>query len=246
MILASIDFVSPRAGLVYKPIEPVSIYASYSVAYVPRAGDQLSSLNATNRTLDPEAFRNVELGVKWDLERNLVATAALYRLERTNVAVADPSDPTRSILVDGQRTRGLELSLAGSLSPAWRVIGGYAYQDGEITRTQSATVLAGARLAHVPRHTFSMWNRYDFDEKWGAGMGFVASSGIHASVDNRVRLPGFARIDAALFYEVSPLVHLQLNVENLFDRSYFASAHSNNNIMPGSPRAIRVSVSARY
>ncbi len=238
--------VSPRAGLVYKPSEPWSIYASYTVAYQPRAGDQLGSLNADNRSLDPEEFRNVELGVKWDVRPDLSATAAIYRLDRTNVAVVDPNDPTRSILVDGQHAKGLELTLAGTIAPGWRMIGGYAYQDGEYESTQSSTIRAGARLAQLPRHTFSLWNRYDFDAKWGAGLGVIAASSQYASADNAVTLPGFARVDAALFYEVTPDVRMQLNVENLFDREYFASAHSNNNIMPGAPRAVRVSVSANY
>ncbi len=238
--------VSPRAGIVYKPRDAISIYASYSVAFQPRAGEQLGSLTESNRALDPEEFRNVELGMKWDLRRNLSATAAIYRLERTNVAITDAADPTRSVLVDGQRAKGLELSLAGKLAPQWRLIGGYAYQDGEYTSTQSATIVRGARLAQLPRHTFSLWNRYDIDAKWGAGLGVVASSSFFPSADNAVTVPGFARVDAAIHYAVTPDVRLQLNVENLFDREYFASAHSNNNIMPGSPRALRVSVNASY
>jgi len=238
--------VSPRVGLIYKPIEPVSVYASYTVAYQPRSGDQLGSLTAANRSLDPEEFRNVEVGAKWDVSSHLSATAAVYRLERTNVAVTDPNDPTRSLLVDGQHAQGVELTLAGRLAPNWRVIGGYAYQDGEYDSDQSSAIRQGNRIAQLPRHSFSLWNRYDIDAKWGAGLGVVASSALYAGADNAVTLPGFARVDAAVYYEVTPDVRVQLNVENLFDREYYASAHSNNNIMPGSPRALRLSVSANY
>jgi catecholate siderophore receptor len=105
--------VSPRVGLVYKPLEAVSIYGSYSLAFVPRAGDQLASLTATTSAFEPEKFKNLEVGAKWDIRPNLSATAAVYRLDRKNVVVADPADPARSILVpDGQRTKGVELSLA--------------------------------------------------------------------------------------------------------------------------------------
>ncbi|MCD6681376.1 MAG: TonB-dependent siderophore receptor [Burkholderiaceae bacterium] len=238
--------VSPRVGLIYKPIEPVSIYASYTVAYQPRSGDQLGSLTAANRSLDPEEFRNVELGAKWDVSSRLSATAAVYRLERTNVAVTDPNDPTRSLLVDGQHAQGVEITLAGRLAPNWRVIGGYAYQDGEYDSTQSSAIRQGNRIAQLPRHSVSLWNRYDFDAKWGAGLGVVASSALFAGADNSVTLPGFARVDAAVYYELTPDLRMQLNVENLFDSEYYASAHSNNNIMPGSPRALRVSLSANY
>ena len=85
---------SPRAGLVYKPSEPVSIYASYSMSYLPRAGEQLSSLSATNQAFDPEEFTNYELGAKWDIRPTLSLTAAVYQLDRSNVVV--PLDARRS------------------------------------------------------------------------------------------------------------------------------------------------------
>jgi catecholate siderophore receptor len=116
---SSDDLWSPRAGLIYKPIEPLSIYASYSMTYVPRAGAQLASLNPTNEALDPEEFENIELGAKWDLNENLALTAAVFQLERTNVVIPDPGDPTLSILVKGQTNKGVELGVTGRVSDAW-------------------------------------------------------------------------------------------------------------------------------
>jgi catecholate siderophore receptor len=238
--------LSPRAGLIYKPADHVSFYTSYSTAYIPRAGEQLSSLTATNRAFDPESFTNYEVGAKWDVRPDLAFTAALYRLDRSNVVITDPADATRSLLVDGQRARGLELGLTGRLTTHWSVVGGYAYQDGTIKTTQSATSVAGARLAQLPRHTFSLWNRYDLSRTWGLGLGTIYRDEIFASTDNTVRLPSFVRFDAALFCRLSARLRAQLNVENLFDRAYFASAHSNTNLTPGSPRALRVSVTTRF
>lgn len=243
---SSDGLVSPRAGLIYKPAEPVSLYASYSIAYVPRAGEQLASLSPTNAAFDPEKFKNFEVGAKWDFTPALSATAAVYRLDRSNVVVPDPADPTRSILVKGQRMKGVELGLAGQITDNWRVIGGYAWQDGEVLQNQSATVRAGATLAQVPSNTFSLWNRYDFSSRWGAGLGALYRSPIYASTDNLVELPGFARFDGAVFFRLSENIDTQLNIENLFDRKYYASAHSNNNITPGSPRAFRFSLNARF
>jgi catecholate siderophore receptor len=231
------DLLSPRVGLVYKPAETVSVYTSYSVTHLPRSGDQLSSLNAGNQALDPEQFRNKELGAKWDVRPGLSLTAAAYRLDRTNVAVANPDyDPVTnpgvptSILVDGQRSEGLELGIAGNVSDRWQVMGGYAWQDGE-NRTN------GRDLANLPRHTVSLWNRYDFTPAFGAGLGAVYRDAMYAAADNAVVLPGYTRIDAALFYRVNASLQLQLNVENLLDREHYASAHNNNNITPGTPRA---------
>lgn len=240
------NLLSPRAGLVYKPLENVSFYASLSKAFQPRAGDQLASLNASNASLEPESFRNREIGAKWDIHKDLQASIAVYRLDRSNVAVTDPMDATRMLLVDGQYTEGVELGLAGRITERWQVMGGYAWQSGEITTTQSATAIEGNRLAQLPRHSASLWNRYDFNDTFGAGLGVVYRGEIYASVDNKVALPGFTRLDAAIYWTLSQSLQLQLNVENLGNSRYFASAHSNNNISPGAPRSAWVSLNFRY
>ena len=238
--------VSPRAGLIYKPAAHLAVYTSYSTSCVPRAGEQLSSLSLTNRSLAPEKFTNYEFGVKWDFHHDLAFTAAAYRLDRRNVAITDPADPTQSLLVDGQRARGIELGLTGRVTQNWSVVGGYAYQDGTVKTTQSPTVVAGARLAQLPRHTLSLWNRYDFNPQWGFGLGTIYRDELFTSTDNTVRLPSFVRFDAALFYRLNARLRAQLNVENLLDRAYFASAHSNTNITPGSPRALRLGLTTRF
>jgi len=247
---ASVDqtdrLISPRAGLIYKAADHVSVYTSYSTSFVPRAGEQLSSLSLANRSLAPEKFTNLELGVKWDFQHDLAFTAAAYRLDRRNVAISDPADPTKSLLVDGQRAQGLELGLTGRLAQHWSVVGGYAYQDGIIRTTQSASVVAGARLAQLPRHTLSLWNRYDVNSQWGLGFGTIYRDELFASTDHAVRVPSFVRFDAALFYRFNARFRAQLNVENLLDRAYYSSAHSNTNIMPGSPRALRLGVTTRF
>lgn len=238
--------VSPRVGLIYKPTTPLSIYGSYSLSYLPRAGEQLSSLSLSNQALDPEEFRNYEVGAKWDIAPALAFTAALYRLDRGNVAVSDPLNPAVSHLIDAQRTKGLELGLGGRVTRMWSVIGGYAYQDGEITQSISATAQTGAALAQLPKHSFSLWNKYDLSSQWGIGLGLIHRSDVFTSTDNTVILPGFVRVDAGVFYALNSKLQAQLNVENLFDKNYYASAHSNTNITPGSPRAARVALTTRF
>lgn len=240
------NLVSPRVGLVYKPIVPVSIYGSYTLSYLPRAGEQLSSLSLTNQALEPEQFRNYEVGVKWDLIPSLSLTSAVYRLDRTNIAVPDPNDPTVSLLVAGQRSKGLELGLSGNLTRAWSMVAAYAYQDGEITQSLSATALAGARLAQLPKHSFSLWNKYQVTSALGAGLGIIHRADIFASTDNLVTVPSFTRVDAAVYYSFGRRLRAQVNVENLFDGNYYSMANSNNNIMPGSPRALRVTLITRF
>jgi catecholate siderophore receptor len=240
------NLFSPRLALVYKPRPPVSVYASYALSHLPRAGEQLASLTLSNQALDPEEYRNYEVGAKWDVLPALGVSGAVYRLDRGNVAVPDPLNPGLSLLVDAQRTRGIEIDLRGALSSRWTLVGGYAYQLGEITEALSATVRAGARLAQVPAHSASLWSRFDVTEEWGVGLGVVSRSDSFVATDNAVVLPGFTRVDAAVFFTPTRRVRVQLNVENLFDERYYASAHNNNNIMPGSPRGVRLGLTTRF
>jgi catecholate siderophore receptor len=237
--------VSPRVGLIYKPIEPVSIYGNYSLAYVPRAGDQLSSLTLSNAALKPESFMNLELGAKWDIRPDLSLSAALYQLDRSNVIAPVPNDPTRTMLVDGQRVRGAEIGLMGRITPQWSVMGGYAYTDAEITRTIT-NASAGAVVAQVPKHTVSMWNRYDLTPFLGLGLGVVHRSSMYAALDNTVLLPGFTRMDAAMFVRLNKVLRVQANIENLANIDYIASANNNNNISPGAPRIFRLTLVANF
>ncbi len=247
LTLSSHDtLLSPRAGLIFKPAEPLSIYAAYTIAHQPRAGEQLASLTPTNRSLDPEKFKNYEVGAKWEVAPVLSVTAAAYRLERTNVAVPDPVDPLRLILVDGQRTDGLELGISGTPSRGWTIVGAYAYQDGEILHALSETVGPGARLAQLPSHSFSLWNRADFLDRWGAGLGLIHQTSMFTSTDNTVTLPGYTRVDGAVYCRLSSRLRAQVNFENLLDERYFLSAHNNNNITPGSPRVVRASLAVDF
>lgn len=234
--------VSPRAGLIFKPMDNLSLYASYSQSYVPRAGDQITDLSQVNAGLSPEKFINHEIGAKLDVTTDLSLTAAIYKLERQNVLIQSPESGLNT-LVDGQETNGLELGVTGKLTEKWSVFGGYAYQDGEITKqqglnTSSSRILKGAELGQTPSHTFSVWNRYDFNETWGAALGVVSRSEMYATTPTASQstvLPGYTRLDAAIYGKFSKNLRLQVNLENLTNKEYALSAHNNNNIVPGAP-----------
>lgn len=235
--------VSPRLGLIYKPQPEVSIYGSYSQSFLPRSGDQFLSLSTTQQNLEPEQFTNHEIGAKWDLRPNLNLTAALFRLDRTNATTPDPGNPTVTINVGETRTQGLELALTGRVRPNWQVSGGYAWLDARLRGNDDV------RVAQTPEHHFSLWNRYDVNRRFGFGLGVIHQAGQYAAIRTSAattRLPAFTRVDAAAFFRVSEDVELQLNVENLFDTTYFPDAHNNNNISTGAPLNARLTLSARF
>lgn len=243
---SSDELWSPRAGLIYRPVPSMSLYGSHSLTYLPRAGEQMTSLSLTNQSLEPEEFRNYEVGAKWELTPGFALTAALYRLDRGNVAVPDPTDPAVSLLVDAQRTRGAEVEVNGRIGKAWHLAGGYAYQNGEITRSISAAAQAGASLAQLPRHSLSLWNKYDITPRLSAGLGVIHRTAMFTSTDNLVLLPKWTRVDGAVFYNLTSKLRAQINIDNLFNERYYLNAHSNTNITPGSPRAVKLTLTTKF
>jgi len=239
------NLVSPRAGIVYKPVAALSVYTNYSVSYLPSSGDQFSSLTTITQQVKPEKFNSYEVGAKWDVSQSFSVTTDVYRLNRTITRSTDPNDPTRIVQTGNQRTNGYELGLNGNLTRRWKVAGGYAYQDAFVTSATTAA-RAGAQVAQVPHHTFSIWNNYQILPKLGAGLGILNRSNMFAAIDNTVRLPGYTRADAAVYYSLTERLRLQANLENLLDTQYYVNADGNTNISPGFARAVRAGLIVRF
>jgi catecholate siderophore receptor len=144
-----------------------------------------------------------------------------------------------------QRTNGFEVGANGSITRAWKIAGGYAFQDAFVT-SATTTARTGAQVAQVPHNSFSLWNNYRFHPRFGAGIGVLNRSDMFAAIDNTVILPAYTRADAALFFSLTERMRLQANVANLFNKRYYINADSNTNISPGFPRAIRVALIARF
>jgi len=235
--------VSPRIGLIVKPQENISIYSSYSQSFLPRSGEQFFTLTPTQQNLAPEKFTNYELGAKWDIRPDLNVTLALFQLDRTNATTPDPANVTATINIGETRTKGIELGLTGRITPQWQMSGGYTYQDAQLRGNDFV------RLGQVPKHQFALWNRYDFNDSVGAGLGVVRQSSQFAAIRTSAtttRLPAFTRVDAALFFTANERLELQINVENLLDKAYFSDSHNNNNITPGAPINARFTARMKF
>jgi catecholate siderophore receptor len=240
------NLVSPRGGIILKPVDNVSFYGSYAVSYLPASGDQFNGLTPGTSAAEPEKFVNKEVGVKWDITPRLTYTTAFYELDRTNSRFPDPNNAGFFILNGATKTRGVEMTLGGYLTDQWQMTGGYAYTDARVVGATSATILAGNRVALVPYNTFSLWNRYDFTEMWGAGLGVIYSSNFYAGSDDAVLLPSYTRVDGAVFWKLNNSLRAQVNVENIFGAKYYPTADGNNNITPGSPRAARFVLTTNF
>jgi catecholate siderophore receptor len=238
--------VSPKAAVIVKPIETVSVYGAYSISYLPASGDQFSTLTDGTLILEPQKFENKEVGVKWNINPKLLFSAAVYELNRTNVPIADPNRPGFSFPSGSHQIRGFETSLNGYVTADWQSQIGYAYTDARITSATSTTIVPGNVVQLVPLHQFSWWNKYQFDPTWAAAVGVIYFADTFASSDNTAKLPSWWRFDAAVYAKVNETWRVQANVENIFDKLYWASADGNNNISPGQGRTVRMQAIAKF
>ncbi|MFM8820628.1 MAG: TonB-dependent receptor [Phenylobacterium sp.] len=236
---------SPRLGVIVRPVEPLSLYASYSVSSLPASGDQFASLSASSESLKPESFRNLEVGFKIDIGPRLMATGAVYQLDRENTQTPDPLVPGRLVQTGAQRSTGLELGLSGKVTDRWETVATLAVQSARITR-QTAAAPAGRRAALTPDFTASLWNKVEVTPQLSLGLGVIHQSKMYASISNAVTLPGFTRVDGAVFLRVGEDYRLQLNIENLGDITWSPTSHGDNNIQPGAPRTVRLSISRGF
>ncbi|MDJ0920957.1 MAG: TonB-dependent siderophore receptor [Henriciella sp.] len=233
--------VSPRLGLVYKPQENISLYASYSESFLPRSGEQFANINGDADALEPDEFTNLEAGLKWDLQPGLSLTAAVFEIEQSSPQVAD-DDPETLDVIDSETT-GFEIQLQGQVTDRWFVSTGYSYLDGEQVDRSGPT---GLRPRELPENMFSLWNTYQVTDQFGLGLGVTYQDESFINNANTAVLPSYTRVDAAAFYDVSDRVRLQLNVENVTDELYFPDAHSTHQATVGAPLNARLTVSGRF
>lgn len=237
---------SPRVGLMYQPLDWVTLYASYSQSFSPLADTLISSgAFANGSALAPQKTTSYEIGSKFDLGGSASASIALFDMRQTNQQIADPANPTYALPVGTQRTRGLELSMTGEIAPKWSVYAGYAYLNGSVDGSPQATsaglVLQDNTPGLMPRHSASLWIKRDLKYGFYAAAGAQFQSARYTSASDQVTLPTYVTFDLGTGYH-GKKVDLTLTLDNLFDRKYFIAAHGNADMynMPGAPRTLAV------
>ncbi|MEM9539002.1 MAG: TonB-dependent siderophore receptor [Cyanobacteria bacterium P01_E01_bin.42] len=225
---------SPRLGLVYQPVENVSLYANYSRSFYPSA-----STTADGEALEPERGQGFEVGVKAELfDGNLLATLAYFNLTKQNVATTDPDNPLFSVATGEQKSEGIELDLVGEIVPGWNVLASYAYIDAQITADNTFTV--GNKLAGVPEHSASLWTTYEIQsgnlEGLGFGVGVNWVGDRQGDLNNSFTLDSYFLANAAIFYERDNW-RFGLNFKNIFNTNYIVGTPRTRTrgIEPGDP-----------
>ena len=233
--------VSPRLGVVYKPAVNMSLYASYSESFLPRSGEQFANINGSKGQLDPNTFDNMELGFKWDLASGLSLTAAAFRIQQTSPQVAD-DDPATLDVIETE-TDGVELQLQGQFTGSWYLSAAYTYLDGEQVDRSGPT---GKRPRELPENMFSLWNYVQLSQKFSAGLGLTYQDESFINNSNSAVLPSYTRVDAALYYQFSSSLRMQVNFENLTDTAYYPSSHSTHQATVGAPFNARFAITKDF
>ena len=217
------DFAfSPRLGIVYQPIDPVSLYFSYATSFNP----SVFGRSASNEAFEPETGRQFEVGVKADLlSDRLSATLAAFQITKTNVLVTDPDNPDFSIQTGEQTSEGFEFNLVGRPLSGWNITLSYAYTDAFVS--EDSTIPVGDKLGGVPEHQAGLFSTYEIQDGslkgLGVGLGLYYVANRQARLPNTgLKLPDYFRVDASIFYRRNNW-KWQVNINNLTDIDYYNS-----------------------
>jgi catecholate siderophore receptor len=227
--------ITPRMGLIYKPQEDVSVYASYSQTFLPASGDQFATVGG-GEDFDPNEYTNLEAGVKLNLAAGFNVTAAVFQVDADVVEKNSAKDYQRF----DNEIEGFELQFMRKMSDQWTVSAGYTKLDGDDANT-------GKRVAELPKSTFSIWNNFQLSDKLGLGLGAIhQGESSPKGGPNFGIVPSFTRVDAAAYYQLSENLRLQLNVENLLDEEYYPHAYDDHQFTVGAPINAAVSIKGTF
>ncbi|HKX32991.1 MAG TPA: TonB-dependent receptor [Blastocatellia bacterium] len=247
---------TPRVGVVYQPVEPVSIYASYSRSFQPQLQQTYDF-----QPFKPETGQQYETGVKLDLlDRRLTATVAVYQITKQNVTTPDirPGIPSGySLQLGEQRSRGFEADLSAQPARRWNLLFSYGFTDAVVSRDNTragAIPIVGNFLLGVPRHTGSLWTSYEFDRRFirglGLGAGLFGVGRRFGDNEHTFTVPGYGRVDATVFYKIyrkdRVKYRLALNLGNLLDKPYYEGVRGRYGIVPGAPLTGVVSMQVTF
>ena len=224
---------SPRAGIIFKPRENVSLYYSYSESFLPRSGEQFKSLSASSAALDPDVFESSEIGAKVEITDDLGFTIAYFDSEQVRAVRDSVSGETSEIV--GLQVDGLELEVKGNINEKMSLIFGYSSLDGKTSK--------GGEPREIPDHTLSLFATYEVSDKFGWALGITQQGESNIGNDKPgLVLPEYTRVDLGAYYQIADDLSVQMNLENLTDELYFPHSHSTHQASVGEPLNVRLSI----
>ena len=235
------DMFSPRFGVIYKPVENMSLYVSYSESFLPRSGEQYKKLDASGAALDPDVFKNTEIGYKYDISDALTFSAAIFDSESTRAEKDNETGELNEIR--GLEVEGVEIELSGDIDDQNNLTFGYTSLDG-------VTSKGTKQPRELPNQMLSLWYSYQANETFGFGLGVThqAESFIKDTSNGSTgpALPDYTRVDFALYVNASDNDVVRVHIENLTDELYFPHSHSTHQASVGESLSARVSYSRRF
>ncbi|QUY40394.1 TonB-dependent receptor (plasmid) [Acaryochloris marina S15] len=232
---------SPRIGIVYQPIQPVSLYANFNRSFSPN-----NARTREGEVIEPERGTQFEVGIKAEWGK-LAATLVAYQITKSNVLRVDPLDDDFSIPIGEVRSRGLEFDIGGEVLPGWNIIASTFVNDSVITRGDEFNP-EGNLLENAPGVGASLWTTYEHQsgrfQGLGGGLGLFYVGNREAAIPNDFVLPDYLRVDASLFYRRKHW-NVQLNFKNLFNTRYFEGNVAGLTLV-GAPFTVQGTVSVQF
>jgi iron complex outermembrane receptor protein len=209
--------VTPRLGVVWKPVERLTVYGSYGESFSPLIG-----MDRSNQPFDPEESRAYEIGARWQIGAGLLLSGAIYDITKENLLVVDPIDTNYNINAGVARSQGFELELQGRVAPNWRVGAGLSYTDARITESLDPSLPNGDKLPGSSDWMALLNTRYEITDGPFAGLtlGGNASYGgkrPYMVPNTPVGLPAYTRVDLFASYPLGDSFEVQINVNNIAD-----------------------------
>lgn len=236
------DAISPRVGILYKPIQPISLYFNYSQSFEPALGQAFDGSD-----FEPTSGTQLEIGAKADINERLFVSLALFEVTQSNILTSDPDNFGFSVQTGEQRSRGIELNLNGEILPGWNIFAGYTYLDAEITQDNNIPV--GNRVLRTAPNTASLWTTYEIQQGdlqgLGFGLGLFYVDNVAGDSANSFEIPSYVTTDAVIFYRRDGF-RAALNFKNLFDVVYYENAFSRLRVSPGAPFTVQGTISWQF
>ena len=224
---------SPRAGIIFKPRENVSLYYSYSESFLPRSGEQFKSLSASSAALDPDVFESSEIGAKVEITDDLGFTIAYFDSEQIRAVKDSVSGETSEIV--GLQVDGFELEVKGDINDKMSLVFGYSALDGKTSK--------GGKPREIPDQMLSLFATYEVSDKFGWAVGITQQGESNIGNDKPgLVLPEYTRVDLGAYYQIADDLSVQMNLENLTDELYFPHSHSTHQASVGEPLNVRLSI----